>query len=178
MGFLCSHFSIAQKIPVAKSEHKDVSDQWLSPIAHHWIYTQISYVHCYLYIFHLATLWWSLQESTIYFILGPKLMFAERDKHYPSRFGQTSLDTAVTNITKPVAKISFGPNTWGYFSNILRASSGVLHDNALLLEFYQIWSRFRVWLDVNQNCIRAWLEFILVQILWLVLHLFITRLDV
>ena len=28
-------------------------------------------------------------------------MFAECNKHYPSRFGQTSLATAVTNFTKP-----------------------------------------------------------------------------
>ena len=28
-------------------------------------------------------------------------MFAECDKHYPSRSGQTSLATAVANITKP-----------------------------------------------------------------------------
>ena len=35
-------------------------------------------------------------------------MFAERDKHYPSRFGQTSLATAITNITKPVTKIYSG----------------------------------------------------------------------
>ena len=38
-------------------------------------------------------------------------MFAERDKYYPSRSGQTSLVTAVTNITKPVTKINFGPST-------------------------------------------------------------------
>ena len=37
-------------------------------------------------------------------------MFAERDKHYPSRSKQTSLATAVTNITKPVTKIYFGPS--------------------------------------------------------------------
>ena len=35
-------------------------------------------------------------------------MFAKRDKHYPSRSGQTSLATAVTNITKPVTKNNFG----------------------------------------------------------------------
>ena len=38
-------------------------------------------------------------------------MFAERDKHYPSRSGQTSLATAVVNITKPVTKNNFGPST-------------------------------------------------------------------
>ena len=38
-------------------------------------------------------------------------MFAERDKHYPSRSGQTSLATAVTNITKPGTKNNFGPST-------------------------------------------------------------------
>ena len=38
-------------------------------------------------------------------------MFAERDKHYPSRFGQTSLATAGTNITKPLTKNNFGPST-------------------------------------------------------------------
>ena len=39
-------------------------------------------------------------------------MFAERDKHYPSRSGQTSLATAVANITKPVTKNNFGPSTF------------------------------------------------------------------
>ena len=39
-------------------------------------------------------------------------MFAEHDKHYPSRSGQTSLTTAVANITKPVTKNNFGPSTW------------------------------------------------------------------
>ena len=34
-------------------------------------------------------------------------MHAECDKHYPSRPGQTSLVTAVTNINKPVTKINF-----------------------------------------------------------------------
>ena len=36
-------------------------------------------------------------------------MLAEHDKHYPSRFGQTSLATARTNITKPCTK-NFGPS--------------------------------------------------------------------
>ena len=44
-------------------------------------------------------------------VLGPKSMFAERDKQYPRKSGQTGLDTAVTNITKPVTKINFGPST-------------------------------------------------------------------
>ena len=38
-------------------------------------------------------------------------MFAERDKHYPSRSGQTSLATAVANITKPDTKNNFGPSS-------------------------------------------------------------------
>ena len=38
-------------------------------------------------------------------------MFAERDKHYPSRSGQTSLATAIANITKPVTKNNFGPSS-------------------------------------------------------------------
>ena len=38
-------------------------------------------------------------------------MFVERDKHYPSSSGQASLATAITNITKPVTKIYFGPST-------------------------------------------------------------------
>ena len=37
-------------------------------------------------------------------------MFAERDKHYPSRSGQTSLATAVAHFTKPVTKNNFGPS--------------------------------------------------------------------
>ena len=45
-------------------------------------------------------------------ILGPELMFAKHDKHYPSRTGQTSLPTAVTNFTKPVTKINSGPSIW------------------------------------------------------------------
>ena len=44
------------------------------------------------------------------YVLGPKMWFAERDKHYPSRSGQTSLATAVTNITEPVTKNNFGPS--------------------------------------------------------------------
>ena len=43
-------------------------------------------------------------------VLGPELMFAKRDKHYPSRSGQTSLATAVINFTKPVTKINSGPS--------------------------------------------------------------------
>ena len=43
-------------------------------------------------------------------LLGPDLMFAKHDKHYPSRSGQTSLATAVANITKPVTKIHSGPS--------------------------------------------------------------------
>ena len=35
-------------------------------------------------------------------------MFANRDKHYPSRFGQTSPATAVPKFIKPVTKINFG----------------------------------------------------------------------
>ena len=41
---------------------------------------------------------------------GSKKWFAEHDKHYPSRSGQTSLATAVANITKPVKKNNFGPS--------------------------------------------------------------------
>ena len=37
-------------------------------------------------------------------------MFAKRDKHYPSRSGQTSLATAETNFTKPITKINSGPS--------------------------------------------------------------------
>ena len=44
-------------------------------------------------------------------LLGPKLMYAKRDKHYPGRSGQPSLATAVTIFTKPVTKINFGPST-------------------------------------------------------------------
>ena len=38
------------------------------------------------------------------------VMFAKHDKHYPSRSGQTSLATRVTNFTKPVTKIYSGPS--------------------------------------------------------------------
>ena len=37
-------------------------------------------------------------------------MFAEHDKHYPSRSWHTSLATAVKNFTKPVTKIYFWPS--------------------------------------------------------------------
>ena len=43
-------------------------------------------------------------------------MFAKRDKHYPSRSGQTSLATAVTNFTKPLTKINFWPSIEESFS--------------------------------------------------------------
>ena len=49
-------------------------------------------------------------------------MFAECDKHYPSRSGQTSLATSITNRnnTKPVTKNDFGPSNsigilWHYY---------------------------------------------------------------
>ena len=51
-------------------------------------------------------------------------MFAECDKHYPSRSRQTSLATAVTNITKPVTKNNFGPST--YFIIFSYAGSSIL----------------------------------------------------
>ena len=41
-------------------------------------------------------------------IQGPKKWFAKCEKHYPSRFGQTSLATALTKFTKPVTKNYFG----------------------------------------------------------------------
>ena len=47
-------------------------------------------------------------------ILGPKLLFAECDKHYPSRSGQNSLARAVINITKPGTKNKFGLSRVGY----------------------------------------------------------------
>ena len=47
-------------------------------------------------------------------------MFVKRDKHYPSRSGQTSLATAVTNFTKPVTKINFRPSTFTPVSNYTR----------------------------------------------------------
>ena len=46
-------------------------------------------------------------------------MLAERDKRYPSRFGQTSLATAEANITKPVAKNNFGPSTIYNLRNVM-----------------------------------------------------------
>ena len=46
------------------------------------------------------------------YVLVPKFMFAKRDKQYPSRSLQTSLATAVTNFTKPVTNINFGPSTF------------------------------------------------------------------
>ena len=49
-------------------------------------------------------------------------MFAERDKHYPSRSRQTSLATAVTKITKPVTKNNFGLSIQGRAEKILLSS--------------------------------------------------------
>ena len=43
-------------------------------------------------------------------ILGPKYMFAKRDKHYPSRSGQTCLAAAVAKFTKPVTNNYLGPS--------------------------------------------------------------------
>ena len=51
--------------------------------------------------------WWGRFGTLERELLGPKLMFAERDKHYPSRSGQT-------NITKPVTKIYFWPSIAGF----------------------------------------------------------------
>ena len=44
-------------------------------------------------------------------LVGPELTFAKCDNHYPSRSGQTSLATALTNFTKPVTRIYSGPST-------------------------------------------------------------------
>ena len=44
-------------------------------------------------------------------LLGPILMFPESEKRYPSRSRQTSLATAVVNITKPVTKNNFVPSS-------------------------------------------------------------------
>ena len=52
-----------------------------------------------------------IKIHTKYTILGPKLMFAECDKHYPIRSGQTTLAKAETFFTKPVTRINFGPST-------------------------------------------------------------------
>ena len=41
-------------------------------------------------------------------VQGSKNWFAKCDKHYPSRFRQTSLATAVTNFTKPRTSHFFG----------------------------------------------------------------------
>ena len=46
-------------------------------------------------------------------IQGPKKWFGKCDKHYPSRFRQTSLATAVTNFTKPRTSHFFGLCIWG-----------------------------------------------------------------
>ena len=44
-------------------------------------------------------------------VLGPKLIFAKCDKHYPSRSRQTGPAIAVANFTKHVTKINFGPSS-------------------------------------------------------------------
>ena len=43
-------------------------------------------------------------------------MFAKRDKQDPNRSGQTSVDTAEIDFTKPVIKIYFGHSTSNSFS--------------------------------------------------------------
>ena len=43
---------------------------------------------------------------------GPEKWFAKCDKHYPSRFRQTSLATAIANFTKPRTSHFFGLCTW------------------------------------------------------------------
>ena len=50
---------------------------------------------------------YSAQKNCLY-LQGPKKWFAERDKHYPSRSGQTSLATAGANFTKPRTSHFFG----------------------------------------------------------------------
>ena len=46
--------------------------------------------------------------NLLYTLQCPKKWFAERDKHYPSRSGQTSLATAGANFTKPRTSQFFG----------------------------------------------------------------------
>ena len=64
----------------------------------------------------MSTLWTlpdlhSLTQRKSYrTLLGLKLLFAKHDKHYPSRFGQTSLATVVANFTILVTNINFGPS--------------------------------------------------------------------
>ena len=36
-----------------------------------------------------------------YYWAGPEINLCKTDKHYPSKYGQISLATAVTNFTKP-----------------------------------------------------------------------------
>ena len=77
-------------------------------------------------------------------------MFAEHDKHYPSWSRQTSLVTAVKNITKPVTKINFGPSTLMY---------GIFIPAILLLSLYcrgkDTCYSYDPWNDVNAdvNCL-------------------------
>ena len=49
-----------------------------------------------------------LHKHPNHFVQGPKKWFAKCDKHYPSRFRQTSLATAVANFTKPCTSHFFG----------------------------------------------------------------------
>ena len=56
--------------------------------------------------------------SCCVFILSPELMFAKRDKHYPSRSGQASLTAAVTNLTKHVTRrhhVQWADSAWMCF---------------------------------------------------------------
>ena len=54
--------------------------------------------------FDLVTQLQLLPALTIGTLLGPELMFARHDKHYPINSWHNSLATAVTNFTKPVTK--------------------------------------------------------------------------
>ena len=56
-------------------------------------------------------------------------MFAEHDKHYPSRSGQTSLATAVTNITKPVTREFISGPVFAVVMAFRSSSSPGLDDN-------------------------------------------------
>ena len=72
-------------------------------------------------------------------------MFAECDKHYPSRSGQTSLATAVTNITKPVTKNNFGPS-------ILQMRSSSFCDEQFMNALYFSGSYMVMMKEVGQAC--------------------------
>ena len=92
----------------------DVFVSETSCLADGWMHALDDMSACAAQCAHLATnasfIWGNTNMTSK--LLGPKLMFANHDKHYPSRSEQIIQATPETNFTKPVTKIKFGPSKW------------------------------------------------------------------